>query len=382
MVIWLIISGVLAILYFTLVCTYIIGWLSIDEYKATGESPKTKVAVIIPARNEETHISKTIGSVLAQSYPDKLYEILVVDDHSEDDTAEIVNAINSKQVKLLDLNSLLSFDNNKGSHKKQAISAAIESTEAELIITTDADCLAGPDWIRTIVDYYENHDAKLITGPVVYHQDSNFIQKFQALDFTGMMIVTGASDKLNLSNMCNGANLAYTKEAFEKVNGFEGILDNPSGDDLMLMQKIDAEYPAETVFLKSKKAIVKTLAPETLNEFIQQRLRWASKSSGYKDKRITYLLALVLLFNISILVNVALCILGMDTCNILKFSLICKLIADFAFLYIAIQYFQRKDLLSLFLPAQFGHIFYIVFIGILSSFLPYSWKGRKVARRR
>jgi len=252
MVIWYIISAVLAIFYFTLIVTYIIGWLSIDEYELSGDSLKTKVAVIIPARNEEAHIAKTVGSVVAQSYPDSLYEIIVIDDHSEDRTAEILSGIKTKNLRILDLNALITFDKDKGSHKKQAIAAAIDESNAELIITTDADCLAGPDWISTIVDYYEHNDVKLITGPVIFHQDKNWIQKFQTLDFAGMMLVTGASDKLNLSNMCNGANLAYTKEAFEKVNGFEGIMDNPSGDDLMLMQKIDAEYPAETVFLKDQ----------------------------------------------------------------------------------------------------------------------------------
>jgi len=381
MVIWLIISGVLTIGYFVLIIIYIFGWLSKDEYQPSGHPPKTKVAVLVPARNEEAHISKTIGSILAQTYPDSLYEILIIDDHSEDRTAELVNAISAKNLKLLDLKSLSTFNKDKGSFKKQAIATAIDQTDAELIITTDADCLAGPEWISTIVDYYETHDVKLITGPVIFHQDKNLIQKFQNLDFSGMMLLTGASDELNMSNMCNGANLAYSKEAFLKVDGFSGIMDNPSGDDLMLMHKIDTEYPAETVFLKSEKAIVKTLAPETFKEFTQQRLRWASKSRGYKDSRIRNILALVLFFNLSILVNLILGIIGYDIWPILKFQFINTFLVNFVFLYISTRYFKRKDLLSLFLPAQIAHILYIVGISIMSTFMPYTWKGRRVQNK-
>ena len=102
--------------------------------------------------------------------------------------------------------------------------------------------------------------------------------------------------------MCNGANLAYTKKAFTEVGGFTGIDNIASGDDMLLMHKIYKLYPDKVMFLKSKDAIVQTAPVNSVKDFFNQRIRWASKADKYDDKRIFVVLLLVYVVNVLLLV--------------------------------------------------------------------------------
>ena len=132
-------------------------------------------------------------------------------------------------------------------------------------------------------------------------------------------------------------------------------------------------------FLKSRVATVWSYPQPTLRDFANQRLRWASKTAKYKDKRITAALAGVYLFNLTLIINFILALF----CNVffLKIFLIqflSKCLIDFLFLGSGTRFFKRNDLLWLFLPSQIFHILYILIIGTLGNFGSYTWKGRKV----
>ena len=304
MILWTLycIAGIaLCVFYIALIGKYLCVWQKIPVWTyADKPECQTDVCVIIPARNEEAFIGKCLVSVCEQDYPSSLLEIIVIDDHSEDETANIVRKIQSRypalSIRLLSLSDILPKDSRLNAYKKKAIETAIAQTQQSLIITTDADCFMHKNWLRSIVTYYEDKKVALIAAPVVFVDSPDFCHKFQNLDFLGMMIVTGASVYGRLSNMCNGANLAYTGEAFYAVNGFKGIDDIASGDDLLLMDKIAKQYPDQIGFIKSLDTTVVSYPQKDWPAFVQQRLRWASKSAKYEDKRINFLPLFSLLF--------------------------------------------------------------------------------------
>lgn len=368
----------LTILYISIFLFYLFGWIILPTYIPSGSKPQTKVSIIIPARNEQWNITALLNDLLQQSYPGSLFEIIVVDDFSEDGTAEMVKTITDSRIKLLRLKEFIKEDKQIFSYKKKAIETAIANSNCELIITTDADCRMKNNWLATMVNFYEEKRCEMIVAPVLMEGERKFFDKFQELDFVSMMGITGATLYLNFPTMCNGANLAFQRKAFDEVNGYEGVSEKSSGDDMLLMHKIATKWSGGVKFLKSMQAVVYSPTQKSIFTFFSQRMRWTSKSRSYSDWKIKANLLLVYLFNFSILSTFLLSIFFKGIWLIFFFQLSIKLILDFVFLSQAAGFFNRRKLLWLFLPIEALHIFYIVVIGFAGNFFQTSWKGRRV----
>ena len=188
--------------------------------------------------------------------------------------------------------------------------------------------------------------------------------------------------------MCNGANLAYERSAFNEVNGFTGINDIASGDDMLLMHKIYKHYPARVMFLKSKEAIVQTTPVNTIAQFFNQRIRWASKADKYDDKRMLPVLLLVYLFNVMMLALPVVAVFSNAQysmfnvqCSIIGvwgLLLVLKTVTELFFLFPVAKFFNKQSLLWLFTLMQPFHVVYTVIAGFLGKFGTYKWKGRQV----
>ena len=359
-----------------IVSTFIRGWAKIKVFKVDANLPKTKVSIIIAARNEEDKIGLTLTDIVAQNYDKSLVEVIVIDDHSTDNTSQIVLSFAKEGVKLIKLNEPGVLN----SYKKKAIQTAIGTAKGDLIVTTDADCRMGKNWLKTIVNSYECHGYKMISSPVTYFEEKSFFEKIQTLEFS-YLIGLGASTIGNQNpSTCNGANLAYERKAFFEVGGFAGIDDLASGDDELLLHKMAAFYGNKIGFLKNTDAVVYTHAKPNLKEFIQQRKRWASKSTKYKDKSIIILGVSIWLFNVSIIVNALLAIIFADN-NFLLFlsiQLFSKIIFETIFLVQVTNFFNRMSLLILLPIVSLLHVIYIVYIGVAGNAGKYSWKDRMV----
>lgn len=350
------------------------GWRKIPEFQVPEEMPKTRVSILIAARNEEDNIGSTLRDIVAQNYPAGLMEIIVVDDHSTDRTSDIVLSYADQGVKLISLKE----DQALNSYKKKAISEAINMATGELIITTDADCRMGAEWLQTVVLFYEKNRLKLVSSPVAYYKEKSFFEELQTLEFL-YLIGLGASTIGNkMPSTCNGANLAYRKDVFLELDGFKGIDDLASGDDELFLHKVAARYPKGIGFCKAEPAIVYTYAKKTLKEFLQQRKRWASKSTRYKNKWIVALGVSIWLFNLSIILNFAFGFIYPGYWILALSSLLLKLISEAAFL-VSLTGFIRRSALLKYLPLlTVIHIFYMVYIGVVGNSGKYNWKGRSV----
>ncbi len=364
----------LSLIYVAIILVYRRGWQQLQEVAAPDSdySPTTAVSILVAARNEAEHLPACIASLKAQHFPAELLEIIVIDDHSDDNTAEIAYTAGVRVVKLADYSD-------RGS-KKRAIEKGIALASGILIVTTDADCIAAPNWLRTVVHFYETRHYKFIAAPVNFHKERNTFERAQSLDFLGLMLITGAGIQKGFMHMCNGANLAYERDVFYAVGGFEGIDQLASGDDMLLMQKVALQFPGSLGFLKSRSATVLTTAKPTVKSFIYQRIRWASKTNSYSEFLITAILAAVFLLCCSIVFSALLIpFAGTTAVCLLLIQLSVKALMDFLLLKPAAVWFGRQELLKVFLPAFFGHILYIVVVGILANLVfNYEWKGRQV----
>lgn len=362
----------LFVCYSILILYYWRSWKAIPDFIPPIQTPSILISIIIPARNEERNIGELLKTLQEQTYPKDFFEIIVVDDHSTDNTVEIVTRF--PEVKLLQLK-----DDAINSYKKKAIEKGIAAASGELIVTTDADCIPTPAWLQTIASFKTKTNAGFIVAPVVFECNNQPVQVFQALDFMVLQGITGASAHKKMHSMCNGANLAYERQLFYDVDGFAGIDHIASGDDMLLMHKIAKKYPARIHYLKSADAIVSTQPMPAWKQFLNQRIRWASKATHYDDKRILWVLLLVYLFNLSFLVLLVagfwlpvywLVLAGLWTG---------KTFVELPFVNSVAGFFGKRSLLKYFFFFQPLHIFYTIISGLLGQFGKYEWKGRKVS---
>lgn len=367
----LLISGILLLLYAILVIYYWKSWKDIPVYATNKNNSSTTISVIIPARNEEKNIGNLLQALAQQTYPAHLFEVIVVDDHSEDDTANVV-----KQFPFAKLNTLQ--ENKINSYKKKALETGIKEAKNELIVTTDADCIPQKDWLQTLAGFKEERDAVFIAAPVRMTGDHSLLQLFQQMDFMILQTITGAVVNKQLLTMCNGANVAYTKNAFEEVNGFADINDIASGDDMLLMYKIAEIYPEQVHYIKSPDAIVNTAAEKTWPSFFNQRIRWASKANRYDDKRLFPVLLLVYLFNLLFPVLFVAGFFDSRHWWELLVLFFAKTLVELPLFFSGSGFFGTSSNPLQFLLFQPLHILYTVISGLFGRFGSYHWKGRRV----
>lgn len=263
------------------------------------KNPDIFVSVIVACRDEEKNLPFLLSDISGQVYSPDLFEVIIVDDNSSDSTFKVASGFNKiRNLKVL---------KNAGIGKKTGIKTGIKASTGTLIITTDADCRMGNNWLRTIVSFQCENDPEMIICPVKLDSDRGFFQSFQELEFLSLQGITAGTASSGNPVMCNGANLAFLKEAYLKYsNNLHYEL--ASGDDVFLLHNIKRGRRNKIMWLESESAMVTTRASETLPSYIRQRARWISKAGSYSD-RFTKILAIVTF--VTILVQLLLLTFGL-----------------------------------------------------------------------
>lgn len=376
MVILFLICLSLTLAYAMLILSYKKGWDMQPEFEAGNEVPQTFISVIIPARNEEQNIKACLDSILSGTYTRNKFEIIVVDDHSTDSTASIVEGFEG--VELIRLAEHVADRDKIVAFKKLALAKGIEHSKGELIVTTDADCITPKGWLKNIAAIYESERPVMIVAPVDLTTNGSVVENFQAIDFMSMQGITAAVHQRKMGNMSNGANLAFAREAYHKVEGYKGIDHLASGDDYLLMMKLQKEYPGRISYLKSQEAIVGTAPQPDWGSFFNQRIRWASKSGKYDDSKMTRMLMLVYLFNLSFLVIFIAGFFNVYAFGVFVAMLAWKTIVEMTYLISVSEFFGKRKLLNSYPFLQPLHIGYVIIAGFLGMIGKYQWKGRSV----
>lgn len=377
---------ILTILYICLIIIYNYGWHKSlwTAHRSVANHTHT-FSIIIPARNEEQNIINLLKSILQNDYPKSAYEIIVIDDFSNDNTAIKVNHFIAHHpqanIRLLQLSEYLNIDERIVAFKKKALDIAIRQSKHDHIITIDADCLVTPKWLQEYNLSFQPAHILFVAGPVKFikpEKSSRLLFYFQDLDFTMMQGITPAANYLGLGNMCNGANLGFQKKAFFDVNGYQDINHMASGDDMMLMHKFKTHYGRCIGYIHSRNGIVYSYAQETWEELWHQRVRWASKSGKYSDTALNLSLGLVYIFNVAIIITAICALVFPYLWSLFLYILFVKIVIELAFL-VALSRFYNNVLSLVYFPfLQPLHILYIVSVGFMGMIGKYKWKGRAV----
>lgn len=348
---------------------FIFTWIKMTKNKLDYVSLKdSKLTIIIPVRNEEDNILNLLKDLNNQTYPFRNFEVIIANDGSSDNSEAIVLAF--QEIAQYNLKLLNILNENGLSPKKRAIQKSIEISSGELLITTDGDCRVGENWLTSIENTYKQKEAKLISSPVTFTDEKSFWNTFQIIEFASLIGSGACAMFLKKPNMCNGANIAYTKEVFAEVNGFSGNEHLASGDDEFLMHKISNIYPEKVLFNPDINSIVYSKSQVDFNHFYEQRKRWASKWKHYKDWKVIVLAIFIFGVNLGMIYSLV----------TLNYSfLILKTVLEFVFLSLIVSYLGFKNKIKYIPIIQLIYPFYVVFFGITAQGKGYNWKGRKLS---
>lgn len=377
------IENILILFFLVLLIHYVIFLFKIYlgltklSNKVSNSNPSEFVSIIVPFRNEEKNILNTYNSLTTQNYPTEKFEIIFVNDSSDDNSLQLLENLPKKENVVI---FSVPIDYSVNAHKKRAIRFGIEKSKGEIIVTTDADCLHPNYWLKNLLKFMDE-ETGFVSGPVEFNSNSNLFSEMQRLEFAGL-VITGAG-LIGAGNpiICNAANIAYRKKAFEEVGGFTYQMSLSSGDDELLMQKIHRDTDYKIKFALDKNAIVSTETNPSIKDFYHQRKRWASKGLFYGDHLLLLKLILIFLFYLSLVVQPILGIfLTTEFFFTFLISFILKISTEYLLLKKGTTLLFDSKILKPFLITEILQVPYILVSGFMGMFGNLVWKDRKIKR--
>jgi poly-beta-1,6-N-acetyl-D-glucosamine synthase len=362
--------------YVVTISVFTIGWFRLKETAHYTLHGDVKVSVIVPFRNEENNIVTLMECLSRQYYPVDFLEVILVDDHSEDMSQKLVRDF--IEVNELSNFKVLGLGPDDGISKKAALSKGIVNSIGQLIITTDADCSMGAFWVSSITEKYLAEKCEMISGPLCIIPGGGFFSRLQSLEFLSLIGCGAGAISIGKPFLANGANLAFSRSLYDELKGYSGNQDYASGDDVFMLLK--AKQKHKIVFLKDKATIVYTHGAPGLKAFFHQRIRWTSKSSGYKDAPALITALSVLLMNTMIIISCGIGFFDSKLFFVSGLLFLIKLLVDLP-LFIGVSGFSNlRKLMWFYFPMQLLYTIYIIATAILSWFIPFEWKNRSMRK--
>ena len=360
----------------------IYGFDKVAVVENKSNNPKTTFSIIVPFRNEKAVILELLKSISKLNYPKNLFEIILVNDASEDNSVEVIERWKTENPTISA--TILQNKRTSFSPKKDAISTAIKVMKNHWIMTTDADCTVPEKWLSSFDNCIQNSTFEMIAGAVSLSPAlskgkgaktsksslKTFLNFFQFVDLLSLQGSTIGSFGINKPFICNGANFGYTKKLFLELEGFAGNENLASGDDVFLLQKAIKSFPKKINYLKNSEAIVLTKSEASWVNLFQQRVRWASKTGSYESNFAKILAVAVLTINVLL---VGLFCFGLW--NFFFGIFILKFLFDYVLLYKTNRFFGNTDF---FFPVWCSLLypFFTSCVGIYSFFGTFDWKGK------
>lgn len=354
-----------SILYFLLQIRYLYYWKGTPVASVPPHfSGEQGVTIIIVAHNEEKSIGQCLKGIIAQTYSPDFMDIIVVDDHSTDATLLEIYRIGHPKIRVFSLKDYPEYIQGKA-FKKSGITLAVDKAKFENIIVTDADCDFPVDWLSSVLFSFQQQHVAFQTAPVLIHEGKTLLIKMQEMEQLMLMLITGAGIQSRLHDMANGANMAFRKSAFLDVKGFEGNYDYASGDDMFLIEKMRSAFPDQISFVKCIQATVYTEGKQNWTALFKQRLRWAGKNKGLKNKSIKRIWLFVGAYHVVLILALFATLFHLIPSWPFIILLVVKWTVDYLLLATSAAFFKKTSLLKYFVPLQFLYSYYLLRLGLM-----------------
>jgi biofilm PGA synthesis N-glycosyltransferase PgaC len=350
-------------------------FLGIRRLKSASEempgNPE-RVTVIIPFRDEATHLPGLIGDFSRQTYPARLFKVILVNDHSSDGSGSLVSSLvkNRPGFTIMDLPL-----GNTG--KKEALLHAMQQVDTRWVIQTDADCRVGPGFISTHMAYLAEYPSDLVAGLVTTRPEKGTF--WEVLETLDMLSLTGAgagSFHFGKPLMCSGANLLYSRSLFMETRSYDPSGITPSGDDMFLL--IGARKLGRKIsFNPGRLCMAETSVTTGVCAMVGQRIRWGKKSVHYRMADIQLAALLVSVTSLMVLALPVWMVIYPGSFRWLLPAYGIKTAMDFLLLLATTRLTGQRRVLRWFLPVSLVYVVYLPVV-IIGSLLGHSsWKGRR-----
>ena len=364
----------LAALYCLFLLFLIMGTFRVNR-SISSEKKDHFISVIVAARNEERHLTSLLNSLLTQEYPQDRFEIIVVNDHSADNTDYILENFSKKYSQIKYINITDELPDLIG--KKRALTEGIVRAQGEMLLFTDADCRPGKFWLRSMNRVISRgFDVVVGYSPLKCKSKGvgkRFISILKKLERLAMFTLSAGSIGWNWGITATGRNFAYKKKVFESINGFEGIGHIPSGDDDLFLQKISKSHSYEIGFATHPESYVPSIEEKSHSQTFQQEKRRGSKWRYY-PALIKFVSLVAFIFLLLILITFILALTGVVTWRLFLIIFLAKSVFDLLILLRGAIIFREYFSLLVFPFVEVLYAPYFVIFGWLGTISKYKWK--------
>ena len=375
MLIELYIFAFISIAYGTFITLAIIGFGKLKRtVKNSSHQDSPYISIVISARNESRNIEKCLQQIIKQNFPKNGFELILIDDASEDDTYSIAH-------KILEQSGLTCQIIKQTEHqgKKRNLSLAIQKSKGAIIITSDADVVYRYcDWLLTISNYFKTYSPNMLIMPIDFETHSGFLETFQIIENLALTGITAGYAGIKKPFMCNGANLAFKKSAFDLVSGYDSHLHISSGEDVLLMEDIKKINPKSIRYGLLRELIIKTESVHTIKSLVNQRIRWAGKAKFNSNYLNLFAGFIILAANLLILALFVAILKKSVIIPYLSIFVLAKVVFDFLLLFLASDFLGRKKNMWWLIPFECIYWIYALIVGTASVFYKPYWKGKKI----
>ncbi len=365
------IIALISILYISIIISFTIGLKRLFTKKTREPDKLEKLSLVIAFRNEAKNLPSLLDALQNQTLSNDLLEIILVNDHSTDNSISIAReySIKAQNIRVIELPNELNG-------KKAALSFGFGLAANPIIVFTDADCVPSNRWLDSI-SHLSGSGADFIVGAVTMTTDDSFASKIQSLEYASLIATAAGSCGINHPIIASSANLAFRKGVFENIyNQLNPMVS--SGDDMFLLHQAKRVKGCKVSFLNDADAIVRTGTVSNISGALNQRKRWASKSIYYKDFDTIFVGLTVLLFNLMLIALLLWAIFDIRLLLLYAILLIIKSSVDFLFISNYLKFTNQAKLLRIFLPLQLLYPLYAVYSFTAGIVNKGNWKGRKI----
>jgi len=353
-------------LYFMVIILVITGLLRLRRFPP-ADAAIPSVSIVIAARNESRRIRTCLQSLERLEYPLEKYEVILIDDASTDETASIIQSYldrnrNWKLIRIEKKDSML-----RG--KKKALKCGIEEAKGDIIFTTDADCRVPPKWLSVMSRYFDENTV-MVLGHSPLRTAGGFFNILLKFDNLFSAISGSAPTMMGFPITSVGRNMAYRREVYEKVGGFNALQRFKSGDDVHMTERFRQAGVGKITYCAHPDTFVETLPHTSIKEIMHQQIR---KNSKTFSKSLSSIIFSLLIFFVYLFIHI-LPLLDGSLILLWLVAIIFKFVLEFIVLTMAAFIFRKKSLWPWLPLMQIIYPFYIVTFGLLGTLQIYQWK--------